>query len=57
MKLRAFLAFDITEHMRAELAQVTAVLAPKARGVRWVKPELMHCTLRFFGDTEEELLL
>lgn len=57
MKHRAFLAFDITDHMRAELAQVSAVLAPKAKGVRWVKPELMHCTLRFFGDVEEELLM
>jgi RNA 2',3'-cyclic 3'-phosphodiesterase len=57
MKLRAFLAFDITDKMRAELAQVIALLSPKAKGMRWVKPELMHCTLRFFGDVEEDLLL
>jgi len=57
MKLRSFLAFDITDKMKAELSQLLALLSPKAKGVRWVKPELMHCTLRFFGDIEEELLL
>lgn len=57
MKHRSFLAFDITDEMRAQFAQLIALLAPKGRGVRWVKPERMHCTLRFFGDVEEELLL
>lgn len=57
MKLRSFLAFDITDEMRIELAQIIALIAPKAKDVRWVKPELMHCTLKFFGDVEEGLLL
>ncbi|HPQ81748.1 MAG TPA: RNA 2',3'-cyclic phosphodiesterase [bacterium] len=57
MKHRAFLAFDITDHMRSELAQLIGILSSKAKGIRWVKPELMHCTLRFFGDVDEELLL
>ncbi|MFH0798605.1 MAG: RNA 2',3'-cyclic phosphodiesterase [Pseudomonadota bacterium] len=57
MKLRSFLAFDINDEMRAELASIIALLSPKAKGVRWVKPELMHCTLRFFGDVEEDMLV
>lgn len=57
MKIRSFLAFEITEKMRAELAQVIGLFASKTKGLKWVKPELMHCTLRFFGDVEEELLL
>ena len=56
MKHRSFLAFDINEAMRSELSQVIALLSTKAKGVRWVKPELMHCTLRFFGEVEEETL-
>jgi RNA 2',3'-cyclic 3'-phosphodiesterase len=56
MKVRSFLAFDITDEMRAELGSVIALLAQKTRDVKWVKPDLMHCTIRFFGDVEEELL-
>lgn len=56
MKHRAFLAFDITDHMRAELAQVIGLLSTKTKGVRWVKPDLMHCTLRFFGEVDEDIL-
>ena len=57
MKHRAFLAFDISDKMKAELAKVISVLSPKVTGVKWVEPKLMHCTIRFFGDVEEELLL
>lgn len=57
MKIRSFLAFDITNKMKAELASVIAILSPKTKCVKWVRPELMHCTLRFFGEVEEELLL
>lgn len=56
MKHRSFLAFDITDEMRGELSSITSLLAGTVDGVRWVKPELLHCTLRFFGDVEEDLL-
>ncbi|MBT3180997.1 MAG: RNA 2',3'-cyclic phosphodiesterase [Deltaproteobacteria bacterium] len=57
MKIRSFLAFDIAEDMRSELTKIVTLLTPKIRDVQWIKPELMHCTVRFFGDVEEELLL
>lgn len=57
MKLRSFLAFDITEDMRGELVQIIALLSTKTKDLRWIRPELMHCTLRFFGDVEEDVLL
>lgn len=57
MKIRSFLAIDISDEMRKDLASIIALLAPKAKGLRWAKPELMHCTLHFFGSVEEELLL
>lgn len=56
MKIRSFLAFDLTDEVRQELGQIIGLLAPKAKGVKWVKPALMHCTMKFFGDVEEDLL-
>lgn len=57
MKIRSFLAFDIPDKLKSELASVIELLAPKVKGIRWLTPERMHCTLRFFGDVEEEFLL
>lgn len=57
MKIRSFLAFDITPHMREELGSIIALLSKKVDNVRWIDPKLMHCTIKFFGDVEEELLL
>jgi len=51
--IRAFLAVTMPPTVKEELGLVTAVLAGQTpeRSVRWVKPELMHLTLRFLGDT------
>ena len=51
--IRAFVAVDLPEEARAALGEVGAALAGwVARGaVKWVRPELMHLTLRFLGDT------
>lgn len=57
MKVRSFLAFDISDEMRQELAKVISLFAKKVSDVDWVRPELMHGTIRFFGEVEEELLL
>ncbi|MFA4874765.1 MAG: RNA 2',3'-cyclic phosphodiesterase [bacterium] len=56
MKIRSFLAFDIPPKMQAELGSIIGLLSQKTHDVKWVKTELMHCTLRFFGEVEEELL-
>lgn len=57
MKIRSFLAFDINDDMRGELAKLIEVLATKVDGVKWVKPELIHGTIKFFGNVEEEFLM
>lgn len=57
MKIRSFLAFNISDEMKGEIAQIIAFLSSKVRDIRWVDPKLMHCTIRFFGDVEEELLM
>ncbi len=53
-----FIAISLPEDVRAALGQVTDRLAAQApsRTVRWVKPELMHVTLRFLGDTAVSLI-
>lgn len=57
-QVRMFVAIALPEDVRAALGQVTAALAAQSppRAVRWVKPELMHVTLRFLGDTAVSLL-
>jgi 2'-5' RNA ligase len=56
--LRAFIAIDLPPAVKAALADVAATLAERVpRGaVRWVRPEQMHLTLRFLGDTPTDKL-
>ncbi len=56
MKIRSFLAFDLTDEVRQELGQLIGLLSPKAKEVKWVKPDLMHCTMKFFGEVDEDFL-
>lgn len=57
-KIRAFIAIHLTSDARNELARVNEILASRVphQAVRWVKPELMHITLRFLGDTAVSIL-
>lgn len=57
MKVRAFLAFDINEEMRRDLAVIIGLLSGMVKGVKWISPEQMHGTVKFFGEVEEDLLL
>ena len=56
--IRAFIAVDLPDDARDTLGQVGAALAGRTpRGaVKWVRPELMHLTLRFLGDTPVDRL-
>ena len=51
--IRTFIAIDLPPDVKAALADVAATLGERVpRGtVRWVRPEQMHLTLRFLGDT------
>ena len=51
--IRAFIAVALSPEVKRELARVAGVLATRVpeRSVRWVKPELMHVTLCFLGET------
>jgi 2'-5' RNA ligase len=54
--LRLFVAIELTDGMRAALISASERLkqAGVERGLRWVRPEGMHVTLKFLGATDEE---
>jgi 2'-5' RNA ligase len=54
--LRTFIAIDLDEELRDKLGQLQAWLRDQVspRSVRWVRPEGIHLTLKFLGDTPVE---
>jgi 2'-5' RNA ligase len=56
--IRAFIAINLPQAMRARLAQFEHELAASfvAGAARWVRPEQIHLTLKFLGDVPEESL-
>jgi 2'-5' RNA ligase len=51
--MRSFLAFEIPPEVKAYLSQVSKAMAKNVPGVRWVRPEGQHITIRFFGEISE----
>jgi RNA 2',3'-cyclic 3'-phosphodiesterase len=50
--LRLFIAVDLPAELRSAVAHVCQGIA----GARWTRTEQLHITLRFLGDTPEDLL-
>lgn len=50
-KLRLFLAIPLQEIFLDEIQQTLRSLKSKLPDIRWIKPEQVHLTLHFFGDT------
>jgi 2'-5' RNA ligase len=50
--VRAFLAFDPDPATRVRLLREMPRLQEAVPGVRWVRPEGIHLTVRFLGQTE-----
>lgn len=55
-QLRTFVAFEISEELRDAGRDVIRQLSEVADGVRWVKPQNMHVTLKFLGEVEDREL-
>lgn len=53
-KVRSFLAVELPPHIISEIGKVQERLRACGAGVRWVKVEKIHITLKFFGNIEEE---
>jgi len=52
--MRVFVAIEISDEVRAELARTQQTLAVASAKVKWVAPENIHLTLKFLGDIDEE---
>jgi 2'-5' RNA ligase len=55
-KLRLFLALDTPEAIRPRIAAVSRSLQESRADVRWEPETKLHCTVKFLGDTEGNLL-
>lgn len=54
--MRLFIACDLSHRQRHELEVLQRQLAGYLSGVRWVKPQGMHLTIFFLGETAEDLI-
>ncbi len=54
--MRLFLAIEIPDKIRRQLAESAGDLRSELPKARWVRPELMHLTLVFLGDTDPQLV-
>ena len=52
--VRAFIALELDEPLRASLRDLQQRLRPSLGGIRLVRPEGIHLTLRFLGQTSPE---
>ena len=51
--MRLFVAIELDERPRSRLEEVQAGLRPHCDGVRWVRPELLHLTVKFLGEVAD----
>jgi len=58
--MRLFVAVDISSQIQDRIGQVQQKLkrdmADAARGVKWVRPEQIHLTLKFLGEVRDTML-
>ncbi|NOZ63108.1 MAG: RNA 2',3'-cyclic phosphodiesterase [Calditrichaeota bacterium] len=55
-KIRTFIAVEIPQEIRNQIASFQTELKKNGGKVAWVRAENMHLTLKFLGDTEEKLI-
>ncbi len=53
-RIRTFVALEIKEELKKSLAAVQQKIGAAAGGIKWVKPDNMHLTLKFLGQTRED---
>ena len=54
--LRLFIAIEIPAEIKSQISSLIQDLKASNADVRWEQVEKLHITLKFLGDTEEELL-
>jgi len=53
MRIRTFIAVEITDEIRRRAVELARKLAPAAGDVKWVAAENLHWTMQFLGDVDE----
>lgn len=56
MAIRSFLAFELPFDIRKKVIQISGELKKTGLDAAWVRPENIHLTLIFMGDTDEKHL-
>ena len=61
--IRAFLAVELSEDVRAQITRIQQDLKsqftremPRAVHISWVHPASIHLTIKFLGDTDEQII-
>ena len=54
VSFRSFVAIPLPEDVRGRLAALQETLRPARADVKWVDPALLHVTLKFLGDLDDE---
>ncbi len=54
--VRAFLAFEVPENLKAELAEQQGRLRRELPRARWTRPQGQHLTLKFLGEVAPTVL-
>lgn len=54
--MRCFISIELPRELKKEMDAATASLRASNADIKWVSPENLHLTLKFLGDTPEELL-
>ncbi len=53
---RLFVALELSNQQKSEISAFQGTIKQYMDGVRWVKPEALHLTLKFLGETEESCI-
>lgn len=56
MGIRAFVALDLDQAARERLKGAIGILKPQLAGVKWVRADGIHLTLRFLGPSTPDAL-
>lgn len=54
--MRAFIAIELPKEVRNRLADLLGDLTVDFRAVKWMRPDQIHITLKFFGELPESAL-
>ncbi len=53
-RIRAFIAVPLPAEVRDHARRLQGLLQEQGLGMRWVKPDAIHLTLKFLGDIDNE---